>query len=59
MLDGGNCGKVEPAKAIEAWAETRPQQVRRSDQLLAELETTSPDLAMLAVANRQLKSMVG
>ena len=59
VLDGGNCGKVEPAKAIEAWAETRPQQVRRSDQLLAELETTSPDLAMLAVANRQLKSMVG
>ena len=33
--------------------------VARTEQLLIELKATAqPDLAMLAVANRQLKSMV-
>ncbi len=46
--------------AIEAWAERRAAMVNRTEQLLAELKTAgTPDLAMLAVANRQLKSMVG
>jgi glutamate dehydrogenase len=45
--------------AIETWAERRRPQVVRSEQLLAELQAgTTPDLAMLAVANRQLRSMV-
>ena len=45
--------------AIENWAEQRRPQVVRSEQLLAELRAgTAPDLAMLAVANRQLRSMV-
>ncbi len=45
--------------AIENWAERRRPQVVRSEQLLAELQAgTTPDLAMLAVANRQLRSMV-
>ncbi|HSR73116.1 MAG TPA: NAD-glutamate dehydrogenase, partial [Kiloniellales bacterium] len=45
--------------SIERWANSRPQLVARTDQLLAELEASgAPDLAMLAVANRQLRSMV-
>jgi glutamate dehydrogenase len=44
---------------IEAWAEQRRPLVVRTQQLLTELQSVgTPDLAMLAVANRQLKSMV-
>jgi len=45
--------------AIEAWAERRRPVVARTEQLLAEMQsaTSTPDLAMLAVANRQLKSL--
>jgi len=49
-----------PDQAIDAWAESRRQLVARTEQLLAELKATgTPDLAMLAVANRQLRAMVG
>jgi glutamate dehydrogenase len=45
---------------IEDWAESRRPLVARTEQLLAELQSTgTPDFAMLAVANRQLKTMVG
>jgi glutamate dehydrogenase len=45
---------------IEDWAESRRPLVARTAQLLAELQSTgTPDFAMLAVANRQLKTMVG
>lgn len=45
---------------IEAWAEARRPLVARTDQLVTELQATgTPDFAMLAVANRQLKSLVG
>jgi glutamate dehydrogenase len=45
--------------AIDNWAEQRRPQVLRSEQLVAELQAgAAPDLAMLAVANRQLRSMV-
>ena len=54
---GGN-GKT--ASLIEAWAEARRPMVARSEQLVTELQATgTPDFAMLAVANRQLKSLVG
>ena len=44
---------------IDRWAEARRPLVARTEQLLTELQTTgTPDLAMLAVANRQLRSMV-
>ncbi|HVR98705.1 MAG TPA: NAD-glutamate dehydrogenase [Thermoanaerobaculia bacterium] len=47
-------------RAVEAWAEQRRPFIDRTEQLLAELRTVgAPDLAMLAVANRQLKSMRG
>ena len=45
---------------IDDWAEARRPMVTRTEQLLAELQSTgAPDFAMLAVANRQLKTMVG
>jgi glutamate dehydrogenase len=47
-------------RAVEAWAAERRSFIERNEQLLAELRTVgTPDLAMLAVANRQLKSMRG
>ena len=43
---------------IERWAATRRQVVTRTEQLLAELQAAgTPSLAMLAVANLQLKAM--
>ncbi|SMF09719.1 glutamate dehydrogenase (NAD) [Tistlia consotensis] len=54
--DGGDSAD----SSLERWAADRTVQVTRTDQLLAELRAmASPDLAMLAVANRQLKSLVG
>ena len=45
--------------AIDNWAERRRPLVLRTEHLLAELQSSgTPDLAMLAVANRQLRSMV-
>ena len=47
-------------RVIDGWAESRRPQVARTNQLITELKTIgTPDFAMLAVANRQLKSMVG
>jgi glutamate dehydrogenase len=44
---------------IDHWTAARRPQVTRTEQLLAELQSVgSPDLAMLAVANRQLRSML-
>jgi glutamate dehydrogenase len=50
---------IPAEQAIEAWAERRRPVVARTEQLLAEMQsaTGTPDLAMLAVANRQLKSL--
>jgi glutamate dehydrogenase len=46
--------------AVEHWAQSRQALVNRTEQLVQELRSAgTPDLAMLAVANRQLKSMVG
>jgi glutamate dehydrogenase len=45
--------------AVAAWAQQRQALVTRTEQLVTELRSAgTPDLAMLAVANRQLKSMV-
>jgi glutamate dehydrogenase len=44
---------------IDIWSEGRRPLVARTNQLLSELQAAAaPDFAMLAVANRQLKSMV-
>jgi glutamate dehydrogenase len=51
---------VDAEQAIEEWMQERRPLVTRTEQLLAELQAVAtPDLAMLAVANRQLKSMGG
>ncbi len=43
---------------VNAWAASRRALVARTEQLIAELQSVAhPTLAMLAVANRQLKSM--
>ncbi len=48
----------EPLGVIEAWAATRGPLVARVDELLGELQAQpAPDLAMLAVASRQLKTL--
>ncbi|MEE8106557.1 MAG: NAD-glutamate dehydrogenase domain-containing protein, partial [Planctomycetota bacterium] len=45
-------------EAIAAWADGRRPIIARTEQLLAELQSTpAHDFAMLAVANRQLKSL--
>jgi len=57
LSDGAN-GET-PELRVDTWAEGRRPLVARTEQLLRELHSAaSPDLAMLAVANRQLKSMV-
>jgi glutamate dehydrogenase len=53
---------VEPdvpvADAIAAWAERKRALVGRAEQILAELQAmAAPDITMLAVASRQLKSL--
>ena len=48
------------AERIEAWIVGRRPLVTRTEQLLTELHALeTPSFAMLAVANRQLKSMGG
>ena len=58
VLETGGKGATDGV--IDEWADARRPSVARTEQLLAELQSTgSPDFAMLAVANRQLKTMVG
>ena len=59
---GKGAGKAAAAgsdKVIDSWSAGREPLVARTGQLLDELKASgTPDFAMLAVANRQLKSMV-
>ena len=58
VLDASGGAKAADA-VIDVWIASRQPQVNRTEQLLTELKSTgTPDLAMLAVVNRQLKSMV-
>ena len=58
VLDGLENGS--PERVIDDWEDARRPLVTRTEQLLAELQATgTPDFAMLAVANRQFKTMVG
>ena len=51
-------GEESGKAAIATWSEGRRSQVHQTEQLLAELQSVAnPNLSMLAVANRQLKSM--
>jgi glutamate dehydrogenase len=52
-------GGSDTDKVIASWSAGREPLVARTEQLLEELKSSgAPDFAMLAVANRQLKSMV-
>ncbi len=58
VLSSAGNGAMEGV--IDSWSDSRRPLVVRTEQLLAELQSTgAPDFAMLAVANRQLKTMVG
>jgi glutamate dehydrogenase len=58
VLNGVNAD-AGAAEVIDVWAAERQSIVARTEQLMAELNAAgNPDLAMLAVANRQLKSLV-
>ena len=57
VIEAAGDGEVDEA-AIETWEEGRRSLVSQTEHLLAELQSVaSPNLSMLAVANRQLKSM--
>ena len=57
--DPSKKGMATTESIIEKWSAGRAPLVARTEQLLEELKTSgTPDFAMLAVANRQLKSMV-
>ena len=59
MQDGGKGAPGGTDKVIATWSAGREPLVARTEQLLEELKSSgTPDFAMLAVANRQLKSMV-
>ncbi len=59
VVNGGAKNLDSPEEIINAWADGRRPLVARTDQLLGELQAVgTPDLAMLAVANRQLRAMV-
>ena len=52
-------GKTGPA-AVEAWAAERAELTERIEALLGEIQgAPTPDLAMLAVANRELRTLAG
>lgn len=54
-----SAGSVPPQMIIDAWCSKRQSLVDRNAQLVAELQATlSPNFAMLAVANGQLKSLL-
>ncbi|NIA71020.1 NAD-glutamate dehydrogenase [Pelagibius litoralis] len=56
---GANGKAAATEKVIASWSAKRAPLVNRTEQLLEELKASAaPDFAMLAVANRQLKSMV-
>ncbi|HXV23931.1 MAG TPA: NAD-glutamate dehydrogenase [Alphaproteobacteria bacterium] len=59
VLKEANGADAEPEILIEDWIKARAAPVERADTLISELrQSGAPDLAMLAVANRQLRTLV-
>ncbi len=59
VVNGSSKKLDSPEEIIEIWAAGRRPLVTRTEQLLGELQAVgTPDLAMLAVANRQMRAMV-
>ena len=61
VLDGEGAGPAGDTPArVDAWLAQRPGQMERIQGLIGELRAVAAvDIAMLAVANRQLKGLVG
>ncbi|MCK6450206.1 MAG: NAD-glutamate dehydrogenase [Alphaproteobacteria bacterium] len=58
--DGRLDSEAGPAAAIEAWSEQRRAPVKRAGDVIADIRATGRvDLAMLAVAARQLRALAG
>jgi glutamate dehydrogenase len=56
----GQTGPVDVEATLTAWSEPRQPLLTRSQQMLAELQALpTVDLAMLTVASRQLKALLG
>lgn len=52
------CNGETGVAAVARWLESRAERMESLDQLLHDIESsTAPDLAMLAVANRQLRAV--
>ena len=59
VLKEANGADAEPDALIQDWIKRRRAPVERADTLISELKQSgTPDLAMLAVANRQLRTLV-
>ncbi len=57
VLSSTDGGQLRPSQ-VATWADSNHHLVARTEQLIAELQSVAhPSLAMLAVANRQLKSL--
>ena len=57
VIETGGSEKADTA--VAAWIGTRTALVERTEQLLGDLKTAgAPDIAMLAVATRQLRSLI-
>jgi glutamate dehydrogenase len=57
---GGATASAAVPDLLDAWVRERGSAVARADQLLGELQAgEAPNLAMLAVANRSLKTLAG
>ena len=57
LTDSGSI--KDASKIVQNWTEQRQTLVVRAEQMIGELRAAGqPDLAMLAVANRRLKSLV-
>jgi glutamate dehydrogenase len=59
VLKEANGADADPDSLIQDWIKSRAAPVERADLLISELKQSgAPDLAMLAVANRQLRTLV-
>ena len=59
VLKEANGADADPDSLISDWIKARAAPVERADLLISELKQSgAPDLAMLAVANRQLRTLV-
>ena len=57
VIETGGSEKAE--EAVAAWIGTRAGLVERTEQLLSDLKAAgTPDIAMMAVATRQLRSLI-